>query len=494
VETILDTGATGLRYFALYLPRAAAVVERLATGERLPTYEDVAARYYEQRGIDLGALDADIEVLTRIVADLGDRFDAQDGAASTLGQAWTGTGADRAHEHLAAHLVRADRVRRDVADVRCALVETSTALRETVARKARWVGARDASRVGGFTPEQIDTAIADWVCVDWLEGVFLPHVRDTVSRFTALCDATAAAVDDAYRNLACAFARVDDSAFPVPGPLVVGDCRPVAAPPAPCGVPPAVPTATGPVGEAGSTAAAVPTSLTGLGAPSGVRPAAPSPGSLVGGGSLALDGLVIEGAARAVGAVVGVVAEVALAVVDTVGDIVREAAERAESPGQAGAGCSLNLESDACCDAAPAPRDPTVAEEPEPDRPPGPPVPAAEAVVTDNRPEPEMPSPAEELQAAQPPETEREPEPDPEPEPMELQPPAPPPPEPAVDSCVPAPDVADAPTVSPPARGARSAASGRGAADPSEPVLAELGSEESVPDGSGAEIAEAGPL
>lgn len=77
---------------------------------------------------------------------------------------------------------------------------------------------------------------------------------------------------------------------------------------------------------------------------------------------------------------------------------------------------------------------------------------------------------------------------------MELQPPAPPPPEPAVDSCVPAPDDADAPTVSPPAHGARSTTSGRGAADPAEPVLAELGSEESVPDGSGVEIAEAGPL
>ncbi|WFR73925.1 hypothetical protein P9209_10790 [Prescottella defluvii] len=146
METILDAGAAGLRYFALYLPRAAVVAERLAIGERLTTYEDVEARYFEQRGIDLGALDADIEVLTKVAADLDDRFDDQESMVPVLEEAWAGADADRAREHLGTHLARADLVRRNVAEVRCALVETSRTLREAVTRKADWVGARDASR------------------------------------------------------------------------------------------------------------------------------------------------------------------------------------------------------------------------------------------------------------------------------------------------------------------------------------------------------------
>ncbi|GAB2626783.1 hypothetical protein ABI214_20350 [Prescottella soli] len=486
METILDAGAAVLRYFALYLPRAAAVAERSATGDRLPTYEDVEARYFEQRGIDLGALDADIEVLTRVAADLDDRFDDQDAVVQALEESWAGADADRAREHLGAHLARADLVGSNVAEVRCALVETSRTLREAVTRKADWVGARDASRAGGLTPEQIDTAMSGAACADSLTDLFLPHVRDTVSAFTALCDATATAVDDAYRNLACVFGQIDDSAFPVPGPLVVGDCGgPTAAPPAVCRESPAAPAGVVPGGAVGTTSPAGGTSLTGLGAPPGVGPVSPTPGSLVGGGSLALDGLVVEGTVRAVGAIVGVVADVALAVVDTVGDLVREAAAAAEPTEQAGAGCSLNLDREPCCDGAPAGRDPVPEEYPASAPPPVPPVSVAEPTVDDDCPEPEpeseMPSPVEELPAADLPTEQPS-----EPESVELQPTEPP-----VESCVPA-----VPPPAHPALGARPP-TGRGGA--AEPALAELGSEPpapdgAAPDGAGVEIAEAGPL
>ncbi|WP_433606516.1 hypothetical protein [Prescottella agglutinans] len=486
MEAILDAGAAGLQYFALFLPRAAVVADRLATGDRLPTYREVEARYFEQRDIDLGALDADIEVLTRIVADLGDRFDDQDTVVPALEQAWAGADADLAREHLGAHLERADRVRRSVADVRCALVEASGAITEAVTRKSEWVSARDASRAGGLTPEQIDTAISGWVCVDWLADLFLPHVRDAVSRFTALCDATTTAVDDAYRNLACAFAQIDDSAFPVPGPLTGADCGgPAAAPPAGCRESPAAPATVVPRSETGPTSSAGSTSLTGLGALTGGRPVSPAPGSTAGCGSLALDGLVVDGTVRVVGAIVGVVADVALAVVDTVGDIVREAAEATEttdateptdasaSTERTGVACSLNLDPEPCCASAAAT---------------APPVPAEEPAVPDDcpepEPEPEMPSPAVELPAAEVPHAQPPP-----PEAVELQPTAPPPsapPQAPVESCVPA-----APPPAHPALGARMRPGNRTAA---EPALAEVGSEPPAPEGPEAEIAEAGPL
>ncbi|MDH6677936.1 hypothetical protein M2284_002135 [Rhodococcus sp. LBL1] len=270
--------------------------------------------------------------------------------------------------------------------------------------------------------------------------------------------------------------------FPVPGPLVVGECGgPTVAPPAVCHESPAVPAAVVTGGAAETTSRAGGTSLAGLGTPLGGGPMSPPRGSFVGGGSLDLDGLVVEGTVRAVGAIVGVVADVALAVVDTVGDLVREAAATAETVEEADAGCSLNLDREPCCDGAPAPRDPVPEECPTPDSPPAAPMPVAQPAADADCPEPapeyETPSPAAEPPAMELP-TEQ---PEPEPEPVELQPTELP-----VESCVPA--------VTPPAHpalGARPATGSRAAA---EPALAELGSEPPAPDGAGAEIAEAGPL
>ncbi|WP_031940927.1 hypothetical protein [Prescottella defluvii] len=69
------------------------------------------ARYYEQRGIDLTALAADIEAIGRVGGNLDRTFDEQTRAVGALREVWAGDDAELACRHLAGTLARADRLR-----------------------------------------------------------------------------------------------------------------------------------------------------------------------------------------------------------------------------------------------------------------------------------------------------------------------------------------------------------------------------------------------
>lgn len=473
MDAVLQSGAAGLRYFEVFLPRASAAAERWGA-DALPPYADIEARYFAERGIDLGALDADVEYLSRIATDLDDRYDEQAAVRTELAQAWVGAAAERADDHLAEHLDRADRVRAAAYAVRSALAEAARVLRAAGTRKADWVGGLDPSTAGGLTPDRVDRALADGGCDDDSLAQFVAHVRETLCRFTTLCDETTAAIDVVYRNLDCVFAGIDDGAFPVPAPIVVGCALP--APASACGPGSAATPVPGPPVSVTPSAA---TSLVGLGESVGVSagPAAVTPV----GGSLSFDAAVTASTVRSAGAVAGVVAQVALGIVDVVCEAVRD-------------GSSLDLAPEAPCDCtcecACAPQEAEC-----------PPQPAAPT-----------PPPAEAEETA--PATPTEPDPDPDPEPESE--PAPECPEPAyaaepetpaaappppVDYCVPAPESAaaepSAPSAPPPvtpstqARGVRPAPAAR--AD-EEPALAEAGTVPSAADDAAGTLAEAGPL
>lgn len=497
MDALLQTGAAGLRYFELYLPRAAAVAAGRGTGDTFPAYPDVETRYFEQRGIDLTALDADIEILARVAAELDDRFDDEAAIRGELGQAWTGGAADRAGEHFAEHLRRADGVRRSAHAVRGALADAAGSLRAAGTRKADEVGALDPTTAGGLTPEQIDGVLAGGDCDDSSIGPFLAHVRETVQQFTTLCDETAAAIDEVYRTLDCVFAGIDDSAFPVPAPIVV-ECRPVAARPA-C-TQPAAPESVQPttslsgLGAAGSaivTPAVVTAPVT---TPAPTPPTAPVTTAAAGSGasigsSLSLDAAVAAGAMRAVGAVVGVVADVALGIVDAVrvdgdGDCTPDL--ETEPPSSCGCECACECGSkpqECPPEPAPEPVPPTpeepVAEEPAPEEP-------VAAAPIEAEPAGECPEPTPE------PEPVPVPEPEPAPAPEVAAPAAPP-----SDYCVPDPAAPEAPVTPQVAPSAHRAVGGRpmptAGAGGEEPALAEVGPASSDADGAAA-LAEAGPM
>ncbi|MCA1006248.1 hypothetical protein LCL87_11000 [Rhodococcus hoagii] len=523
MEAVLRTAADWLRFFATFVPRAAFVAERAGTGDSFPTYDEIEARYFEQRDIRLDALAADIDVVTRAAADIARQCDDQERVRSAVGQAWRGRAAESADTHLAEHLDRAARLRGDLDDVRCALVEADYVLREAAARKAEWVASLDPDRACGRTAAEVDDIVMTAVnfgsaaedAANWAVEVFLARVRDTTEQFVELCDETEYAVEEVFQTLDAVFCTMDDSA--VRAPACIEDvCSAAGAPlPQPCPPPLSAPItvaacATAPASPpptsslAGLTCAgtgsvgaqvtgAVPAAPT---TPAGTAPSVPNPGVAIGsvgtsgtGGSLA-----IEGAVRAAGAIAGTVAQVALGIVgEVVAEVtaaVRETGSLNLDPGPAeGPGCACDCECSCAAEAT----------EPEPEPEPAPPAPA---------PEPE-PEPDTEPVAATP-DPEPAPEPDcPEPAPeTDCPEPAPEPPAPA-DYCVPAPESpapepsaeqASPGAVGPaagsnPVRGTRTPAGtppvGAGAVDP---TLAEVGSPAPGGDDQGVALAEAGAM
>lgn len=522
MDAVLRPAAGGLQFFATFVPRAAFVAERAGTGDKFPTYDEIEARYFEQSDIRLDALAADIDVVTRVAADIDGRCADQERVRSAVGQAWQGSASDTADAHLAEHLTRAARLQQDLDDVRCALVEADRVLRDVATRKGEWVATLDPTRACGRTVAEVDaiveTAVTFGAAADdaanWAVDVFLARVRDTTAQFVDLCDAAEFTVDEVFREVDAAFCAVDDRAFEAPA-RIAEVCSGATAPePQRCPQLPSVPTtvaacATGSASPpptsslAGLTCAG--TGAAGLQVP-GVAPTAPA-GTLppvqmpmsVPGVTVGTDGsLAIEGAVRAAGAIVGTVAQVALGIV---GEVVAEVTAAVRETG------SLNLESGpderpgcACdCECTCGPEAPEVppASEPEPESPAPAPEPEPEPATAIPEPEPERDCP--------------EPEPD-CPEPVAEAPaepaPAPDPPAPA-DYCAPtgeapAEDTPPTPPGTPvpgaapsnPVRGARPSVGtpSSAVAGPVDPTLAEVGSPAPGGDDQGVALAEAGAM
>lgn len=518
MDAVLGADADGLQFFATFLPRAALVSERAGTGDALPSYAEIEARYYEQRDIRLDALAADLEVVTRVAADIERQCDDQERIRLEVAQAWQGAAADSADRYFGEYLRRAARLRQDLDAVRCALVETDRVLRAVAARKAEWVAGLDPTHVCGRTAAEVDGIVGTAVnfgesaeeAANWAVDVFLARVRDTTAQFVDLCDAAESTVDGVFRDLDAAFCAIDDSAFPTPAQLGES-CPGGVIPPReqPCPQPPPVPAVAAASAAASATVsapvagpAAASGSLTGL-VSGGVGVA----GTQVPGVAVPVAGfppaspgsLAIEDTVRVASALVGVVAEVAL---DVVADVIVEVVAARETgsldlepPSDAPTGCACECAGD--CTAEAPEQDAPPAPEPEPE-----PEPA---------PEPQCPEPvAAEPQVAVNPKTAGDTAPVPEPAAPEPADPGAEYPAPA-DYCVPTEDP-QAPSEpsgaigsgrSNPVRGAippvSSPPSASGASQPPDgpavdPTLAEAGPASPREDEQGVALAEAGSL
>ncbi|NKS67594.1 hypothetical protein GS461_21160 [Rhodococcus hoagii] len=541
MEALSRAAADGLQFFATFVPRAAFVAERAGTGDTFPAYDEIEARYFEQNDIRLDALAADIDVVTRVAADIDQRCDDQERVRTAVAEAWQGHTSDAVDAHFAGHLERAARLQQDLADLRCALAEADRVLREAAARKAEWVASLDPTRACGRTVAEVDRIVENAAsfgtaaddAANWAVEVFLARIRDTTAELVDLCDATESTVDAVFRNLDAAFCAVDDSAFRAPAGFEE-ICTGIAAPaPQPCPQPSSTPTTTpacATVSEpstpsapsvpsptsslagltcAGTGVAAAQTAGTAPTAPAGVLPSMPTPGvtiraaetgvSVGTGGSLAIDGAV-----RAAGAIVGAVAEMALGIV---GEVVVELSESVcetgsvPEPGperQDGCGCDCEC---SCGTGTPEPEPPAPAPEP------GPTTSEPASKSPEPAPEPQCPEPT----AAAPAETVAEPAPEPECEP---EPPAP------AAYCVPGPEQSgpepSAPEQAAPEQAAGQSDSGgtvpgagsnpvRGSRTPAsapapvvagavEPTLAEVGPPAPEGDDQGVALAEAGAM
>ena len=140
VDAILDAGAVGLVYFEKYLP----ILHRVTSGSSW-TYPGLCARYDQQRGLDLGALEEDARLLTDSVVAARAEVDRHDGLATTLASSWV----DAAGEAALAD-VRSDRTigsqRAEAANqLSLAMAAAVDGIADAIERKATEIGRFDPS-------------------------------------------------------------------------------------------------------------------------------------------------------------------------------------------------------------------------------------------------------------------------------------------------------------------------------------------------------------
>ncbi|MGU3431709.1 hypothetical protein ACNHUS_01720 [Actinomycetes bacterium M1A6_2h] len=262
IADVLTGGAAGLTFFETFLGRANSAGAALDV-----TPGDIAARYYEQCDVHTDALAAAGESLLAASRDLDAVVAGQRVSRSRLEESWSGTAADACVAMIDAQIGSAGI---DINSLRAAaegLAAAAAAVESTAVDKAVTAATFGRLDVDGRSADQIDVVLAvarsspdptpdqllsiaafhpqsapgaarsdptalmalSTECASWLNGVFVPTVRERVSAFLELCTAT----DDAVRGIltaaASAFEPFAQSNYPAP------QSTPATAP---CGCPP----------------------------------------------------------------------------------------------------------------------------------------------------------------------------------------------------------------------------------------------------------------
>lgn len=252
IDAILDSGAEGLRYFEVFVPRY-----RDWTG-RAPEsgdYTALAAGYDRERGMDLESLRAFATVLgTELDQHLDQQAQVLSARAGGLPAHWNGSAAAaNAHRFLADAATRAATGLDTLRTIHSTVSAAVTRLGNTVRGKADTViRDHDPDTVGGRTPQQIDWIIdcarhragptadssviaelravlpenaitsdadAPAVCVKWLDTVFVPELEARSAAFVTLCDTTHITITGIYDEIVAAL-----GGLPVPGFMSPGGC------------------------------------------------------------------------------------------------------------------------------------------------------------------------------------------------------------------------------------------------------------------------------
>ncbi|WP_128645622.1 hypothetical protein [Rhodococcus sp. BS-15] len=188
IDEILDANAEGLLYFERFLPLAGRV-----PGVDVPQYQDVCARYDEQRGLNLGALGDDADAVGAVSAVLADQLEEQIQLRRVLQLRWHGDAGEAVQTYLSAEQEKASQFLASIEDSHQTMCAAVDVLRDAVTDKAELVGGIDIDLVDGKDVDQIDAILV-------ASGVeCLPVDRESVfprlaSAFEDLKDRRAAAM------------------------------------------------------------------------------------------------------------------------------------------------------------------------------------------------------------------------------------------------------------------------------------------------------------
>jgi hypothetical protein len=248
IDTILDAGTEGLRYFEVFFPRYREWTGHDPAGGG---YHALAAMYDQQRGTDLETLGGIILALDEeLQGRLGDETLTQTTRFSEVSIHWTGSpAAANAQQFLADTATKistsADTLRAVHTAATTAISQIDTAVR-TKADTTKNDFAPDSA--ASKTPQQIDwlidlargrgdtsqsvherlqTELADHyvdgtdpkvMCRNWLDQVFIAEIDAKVAQFTSLCSDTHTTVTAAYEQLLTALDTTDQPSYLVVSP------------------------------------------------------------------------------------------------------------------------------------------------------------------------------------------------------------------------------------------------------------------------------------
>ncbi|MBF6337380.1 hypothetical protein IU450_15960 [Nocardia abscessus] len=332
IDTLLDEGTAGLRYWIEFVPLyEAAFGEAAFGGNGAPgNVAELLAMYDEQRGMRLEKLEQAGEALKVALSEADRQWDAQQGYARRLPELWQGVAATAALDMLGKQSVLADEDRQHARAAMAVIADMAAALRSAVAAKAFAtrellegpVGGSKVVRIDGKTPEDVKVVVdvhnaREWIDADqvralgrifpalavpedkinksvlgfinsdsrnlltgaygdrvrsvteeWLTKTFRPDFDRKLASYVDVCAEVDRLFKDQYQNLTDALAQVAERAYP---------CPEVPATPQP-GAPVVQdePEATGSPGPPGAPAATAPASTAPSGVPTPATPATPS--------------------------------------------------------------------------------------------------------------------------------------------------------------------------------------------------------------------------
>ncbi|MBF6327450.1 hypothetical protein [Nocardia transvalensis] len=242
VEEMLDQGATGLEYFENYLPRYTEVRTSLGLGRAdMPDYLTLCAMYDAEREMDLARLQGVHDALVRVNIVVAAELQKQQAQLGALNAVWQGGAGEAAHALLASQLRRAEDDYVQSKTVEAALRSAVRGLREIVKAKAETVSRYwhpTEPDIYGVGRADIDTMIVkSWTYLqsqrggvelsdgqkdeyrkayEWIRDRFVFHVDNTVYGFEALCDSTQSAVRQLYSKLSEELSKLDTTRYPMP--------------------------------------------------------------------------------------------------------------------------------------------------------------------------------------------------------------------------------------------------------------------------------------
>ncbi|WP_032404681.1 hypothetical protein [Rhodococcoides fascians] len=155
IDEILDANAVGLLHFERFLP----LVARVSSSEEFPKYEQICARYDEQRGLNLGALGNDADAVEAMSAVLGDQLEEHVRLRRVLQMRWHGEAGDAVQIYLSAEQQTATEFLKSIEDSHQTMSAAVEVLRDAVTDKAELFGGLDIDAVDGRTVDEIDAIL-----------------------------------------------------------------------------------------------------------------------------------------------------------------------------------------------------------------------------------------------------------------------------------------------------------------------------------------------